>query len=301
MPPPPGPAAWTAGQVARYLGISESTLRTWHRRYGLSPHDAEPGRYRRYQADDVARLQHMVDLINGGMLASEAARAAQDRGLDAGRPDLADSSSADSSSVGSSWAETARDEIIAAAQELDTGRCTSLLDALFDRRGVVEAWELVCCPVLWAVDAEPRDDPEAIAVEHALTWALLGALHRRRRPPAAPGAALALLACTDDDQHTLPLAALAAALGERGHATRVLGARTPALSVERAVAEARPGAVVLWAQVAGNARPGTLRALARYPVDRIAAGPGWDARDLAGARLVTSLRGALAALGAGES
>ena len=78
MSPPPGPAAWTAGQVARYLGISESTLRTWHRRYGLSPHDAEPGHYRRYQADDIARLRRMVDLIGNGMLASEAARAVQD-------------------------------------------------------------------------------------------------------------------------------------------------------------------------------------------------------------------------------
>ena len=81
-PPPPGPAAWTAGQVARYLGISESTLRTWHRRYGLSPLDAEPGRYRRYQPGDVARLRRMVDLIGDGMLASEAAREVQ-----AGNPD----------------------------------------------------------------------------------------------------------------------------------------------------------------------------------------------------------------------
>jgi hypothetical protein len=247
----------------------------------------------------------MVDLIGGGMLASEAARAVQvgepDPGSQPALPSPDGAGPGGFEPAGSGSAEMAREEIVTAALELDTSRCTSLLDALFARRGVVEAWELVCCPVLWAVDAEPHREPAAIAVEHALSWALLAALHRQPRPPAAPGAALALLACTADDQHTLPLAALAAALGERGHASRVLGARTPALSVERAVAEARPGAVVLWAQLAATAAPGTLQALSRYPVDRIAAGPGWDAGQLAGARLVTSLRGALAALGEDES
>ena len=100
-----------------------------------------------------------------------------------------------------------------------------------------------------------------------------------------------------DEQHTLPLAALAAALGERGRSSRMLGGRTPALSIERAVAGARPGAVVLWSQQTQSALPGVLQTLARYPVDRIAAGPGWDPDQLAGARLVTTLPAALAALG----
>src|SRR6201992_154544 len=53
VPEPPSGTAWPAGQVARSRGISESTLRTWHRRYGLSPHGAQPGRYRRYRPEDV--------------------------------------------------------------------------------------------------------------------------------------------------------------------------------------------------------------------------------------------------------
>src|ERR1700684_2756250 len=69
--------AWTAGQVARQLGIAESTLRAWHRRYGIGPHGSQPGRYRRYSEADVVRLQRMMDLIRLGMLASDAARIAQ--------------------------------------------------------------------------------------------------------------------------------------------------------------------------------------------------------------------------------
>jgi len=275
---PPSPPAWTAGQVARNLGIAESTLRTWHRRYGLSPPGAQPGRYRRYYPDDVTRLRRMQELINLGMLASDAARAVQGGEAPAGPParDIAD--------------------LVAAAAAVDSARCDVLLDGLFARRGVLDAWELVCCPALLAVDAHPHDDPVRIAAEHALSWALLGALHRLPRPPMAPGQAHVLLACTEGEQHTLPLAALAAALGTHRVATRMLGAATPARSLERAVMETGPDVVVLWAQRADTAAPGVLRTLAGYPVRRIAAGPGWGTETLAGVSRVSTLREALAVL-----
>lgn len=272
-----GPA-WTAGQVAQQLGISESTLRTWHRRYGLDPRGAEPGHYRRYREEDVARLRRMLELVKGGMLASDAARAVQ-----AGEPD----------SVPAAHDVTG---LVAAARALDTERCGFLLDGLFARRGVVGAWELVCRPALAAVDGGHGGDPALVAVEHALSWALLGALHRLARPPAAPAAALILLACTEGEQHTLPLAALSAALAEARVPSRMLGAATPVRSLEQAVRETRPEAVVLWAHRAETASPGALRALLRYPVRRLVAGPGWGARPAAGTERVTTLAGAIAAL-----
>lgn len=274
---PPDPA-WTAGQVAQHLGISESTLRTWHRRYELGPHDAEPGHHRRYHAEDVARLRRMLELINLGMLASEAARTV--RGGEAG-----------SVSPGRDVAD-----VVATVRALDTARCGIVLDSVFTRRGVVDAWDLVRCPALLAVDGGHSEDPALIAVEHALSWALLGALHRLPRPPMAPSPALILLACTEDEYHTLPLAALSAALTERRLPNRMLGAATPAASLERAVLETRPATVVLWAQRAETASPGVLHALRRYPVSRVVAGPGWDTRRVTGVRRVTTLRGALAAL-----
>jgi DNA-binding transcriptional MerR regulator len=278
--PPSGPT-WTAGQVAKQLGISESTLRTWHRRYGLDPHDAEPGHYRRYREEDVARLRRMLELVNAGALASEAARTVQ-HGESASVPPARDVA-----------------DLVAAARELDTERCGFLLDGLFTRRGVVDAWELVCCPALAAVDGGHGGDPVQVAVEHGLSWALLGALHRLPRPPAAPAADMILLACTEGEQHTLPLAALSAALAEYRVPSRMLGAATPALSLERAVLETRPGTVVLWAQREETASPGALRALSRYPVRRIVAGPGWGTRPAGGAGRVTTLRGALALLAGG--
>jgi len=109
-------------------------------------------------------------------------------------------------------------------------------------------------------------------------------------------AALILLACTEGEQHTLPLAALSAALAEARVPSRMLGAATPVRSLERAVRETRPEAVVLWAHRAETASPGALRALLRYPVRRLVAGPGWGTRPAAGAERVTTLAGAIAAL-----
>ncbi len=282
----PAGAAWTAGQVAGHLGISESTLRTWHRRYGLSPRDSRPGRYRRYQAGDVARLRRMRDLVAGGMLASEAARVVQGASVPGG------------GTAGPPGRDVTA--LAEAASALDTARCGVLLDSLFARRGVVDAWELVCCPALRAVDSHPGDDPAQIAVEHALSWAVSGALHRLPRPPGpGPGAELILLACTAGELHTMPLAALAAALAEDGVASRTLGAATPARTLERVVQEVRPTTVVLWSQRAGTADPDLLRAVGRSPARCLAAGPGWDPAALAGAQPVTTLREAVAAL-AGE-
>ena len=156
---------------------------------------------------------------------------------------------------------------------------------------------MVCCPALAAVDGGHSDDPALIAVEHGLSWALLGALHRLPRPPAAPAPRLVLLACTEDEQHTLPLAALSAALAEDRVPSRMLGAATPARSLEGAVRETQPDAVVLWAQRAETASPGALHAL--RPLTRCTGSSRARAGQRGptdGAQRVTTLREALTAL-----
>ncbi len=62
-----------------------------------------------------------------------------------------------------------------------------------------------------------------------------------------------LLACLPDEQHTLPLEALDAALRERGTATRMLGGAVPAEALTAAVRRTGPGAVVLWSQTRSTA------------------------------------------------
>ena len=264
--------------MARHLGIAESTLRSWHRRYGIGPHGSEPGRYRRYTEADVARLGRMLDLIKLGMLASDAART-----VAAGEPEAVS-------------AEQDVADLVIAARASDSERCGAMLDSVMARRGVVEAWEAVCRPALAVVDAEQRDDPDCMDIEHALSWAILGALYRVPRPPIAPGTDLVLLACVEAEHHTLPLAALAAALATYRVPVRMLGAATPTQSLVRAVRDIGPATVVLWSQRPDTAALRVIQALLPYPVRLLAAGPGWPAAGLESVEHLTGLRHALTVL-----
>lgn len=69
----------TTGFLARRLGVSPTTLRSWDRRYGLGPAVRAEGRQRRWSPDDVAMLQDMCRLTAAGVPPAEAARAAIER------------------------------------------------------------------------------------------------------------------------------------------------------------------------------------------------------------------------------
>jgi hypothetical protein len=95
------------------------------------------------------------------------------------------------------------------------------------------------------------------------------------------------------EHHTLPLAALSAALAGRRIPTRMLGAATPTLSLVRAVRDTVPGAVVVWAQRPDTAGPEVVRALRPYSVRLYIAGPGWPVPPPPGVRPLRSLREAV--------
>ncbi|WAU86314.1 MerR family transcriptional regulator [Streptomyces sp. Qhu-G9] len=68
----------TTGGLARRLGVSPTTLRSWDRRYGLGPAVRADGRHRRWTPRDVAVLEAMCRLTSAGVPPAEAARAAQE-------------------------------------------------------------------------------------------------------------------------------------------------------------------------------------------------------------------------------
>jgi hypothetical protein len=106
-------------------------------------------------------------------------------------------------------------------------------------------------------------------------------------PPIAPGTASILLACVEAEHHTLPLAALAAALGAQRIPVRMLGAATPTQSLVRAVRDTSPAAVVLWSQRPDTAGHSILRLLNSYPASLFTAGPGWPDGGPDGVTLLT--------------
>ena len=267
---------YTAGQVARALGIAETTLRSWHRRYRIGPHAASPGGYRRYTEEDIARLADMRDLIRSGVLASEAAR-----------------------TVAGQHPRLLRDRLAAASRDLDSRACQALVTDAVRTHGVVQTWEELCRPALLEVEAEQETragDPDCIPREHVLSWAISSALRQVTPADLAPGHPPVMLACTDGEQHVLPLDVLAAALAERQVPVLMLGAAVPVGSLVGAVRATSPGAVVLWAQRQETASPEALARLRHVPVRGMTAGPGWRARRSRGTGHVDSLPAALATL-----
>ncbi|MGV9253301.1 MerR family transcriptional regulator [Streptomyces sp. NPDC003697] len=73
----PAGAGLTTGALARRLGVSPTTLRSWDRRYGIGPAVRGDGRHRRWSPQDVAMLETMCRLTSAGVPPAEAARAAQ--------------------------------------------------------------------------------------------------------------------------------------------------------------------------------------------------------------------------------
>ncbi|MGV9900941.1 MerR family transcriptional regulator [Streptomyces sp. NPDC003388] len=292
-------AGLTTGAVARRLGVSPTTLRSWDRRYGLGPTSRSQGRHRRWSPRDVAMVEEMCRLAAAGVAPAEAARVARATHGDGARPARtahgaepasapvpagppagppavrAPATAARRGGAGSGLPlGDVRQEcrgLARAAVRLDAPELESrLLDAV-RQHGLATAWEEVMVPTLRAVGRKWESSGDRyVEVEHLLSWQISTALRRAPMvlpPPAqVPGAEPVVLACAPGEQHSLPLEALDAALAEHGVPTRMLGAAVPVEALLACVRRTGPVAVVLWAQT---------RSTASGPLARHVAGLQW--------------------------
>ncbi len=334
--PAAGTPGLTVAAVARRLGVAPATLRTWDRRYGVGPSTHTAGSHRRYCALDVARLDLMRRLVNAGAPPAEAARAAlaadpspapvvgltpsaDDLGAHgaAGLADLADLAGFDAGDpaeiaalldeplarpgggrvVPLSTATPAVRGLARAASSLDSVACTAIVRDSLDHRGVVWTWDHLLVPVLVGVGRQWENSGRGVEVEHVLsesiTSALTGVVARMHRPLNPRPV---LLACADEEMHSLPLFAVAAGLAERHVGSRVLGARVPREALVAAIRRTGPAVVLVWSTMPGpdgSDRLEDLPSLRPAPLV-LAAGPGWDASLPAGVSRVDDLVGALA-------
>ncbi|MET9850520.1 MerR family transcriptional regulator [Streptomyces ossamyceticus] len=313
-------AGLTTGAVARKLGVSPTTLRSWDRRYGIGPAVRPDGRHRRWTPRDVAMVETMCRLTSAGVPTAEAARAAK-KGTGEGAPDdweddgdLGETagvgpasaparprSSAPTASATEATAPAAdvRQEcrgLARAAVRLDAPAVEERLAGVVERYGVTVAWQEVLVPTLHAVGRKWESSGDRyVEVEHLLSWHVSTVLRRcaapagSRHETAAPGPVV--LACVPGEQHTLPLEALNAALSQLGLPSRMFGAAVPAEALVAAVDRLGPTAVVLWAQARSTASVPLARhvAAARWGVKGarrrpvvVLGGPGWHGRPAEG-------------------
>ncbi|WP_328941056.1 cobalamin B12-binding domain-containing protein [Streptomyces sp. NBC_00250] len=275
----------TSGAVARRLGVAPTTLRSWDRRYGIGPAAHESGRHRRWTPGDIAVLQEMCRLTASGVPPAEAARAARAARSGAAPAALPTGEASTAPPAREQPLGDVRRELRGlgrAAVRLDSGAMDELLESVIARHGLVAAWEEVLAPALHAVGRKwETSEDRYVEVEHLLSWHVSTALRRvgaagRTGPPEA-GTPPVLLACVPNEQHTLPLEALAAGLAELGVPTLMFGAAVPPEALDQAVRRTGPAAVVLWAQA---------RSTAHHPLARHVADASWGVR---GARTRTAV------------
>jgi DNA-binding transcriptional MerR regulator len=268
-------AAYSAGAVARRLGVAVTTLRTWHQRYGVGPSLHEPGHHRRYTDEDIERLEAMQRLIAGGVAPAEAARWVT-RG-----PEPRPAPAAATFDAAADVRSTVRG-LHRAALRLDAPAVRLLAGQAVRRLGVVPAWDDVLRPVLTWIGDRHAATGGLVEVEHLLSTSISAVLGAVPRP--APTVPLRImLACADEEQHSLPVEALAAALAAAGVPVRLLGARVPTSALIAAVRRTGPVALLVWSHQRSTADPAQLAAVLaerNRPLVVAAAGPGWPRTSL---------------------
>jgi DNA-binding transcriptional MerR regulator len=292
--------AYTVGGVARQLGVAPSTLRTWHRRYGLGPAAHADGRHRRYSDADVALLRHMQELVRRGVPSAEAAQLVTANPGTEQRPAPAPRAPSGGRILSLPGRDAAARGLARAAMALDTQAICARIREAIDEHGVVDSWHDVFAPVLRSLGERWSRTGECVEVEHVLSDCLTLVLRgvstaQRAEDDVRP----VLLACPDQEWHCLPAHVLGAALAERGLSHRMVGPSTPPEALAAAVRRTGPPAVFVWSQ-----QPATASAAiwAELPHTRprpllVAGGPGWNPADLpAGVVFAAGLEDALALL-----
>jgi len=274
-----GGASLPVAVVARRLGLAPATLRTWARRYGLGPGDHDSGAHRRYTPQDVARLEAVRRLTLQGLPPREAARVVL------GEPGVPRPAGRTGGPGGQVLALPGAERVVRglgrAAMQLDSATIRATVRSELAEHGVLHTWDHVLRPVLAAVGARWAATGDGVEVEHLLSDCLTAVL-REASEQVPSGARPVLLASAPDEQHSLPLHALAAGLAEQQVGTRVLGPAMPAGALQAAVRRTGAGALFLWSQLPGTGGAAAVHALpvTRPPTAVVVGGPGWSPQEL---------------------
>ena len=263
----------TVAAVARRLGVAPATLRTWDRRYGLGPSSHEAGEHRRYCAADLSKLMLMRRLISAGVTPADAAEQAKKAKGEIPLENIVREFEV-------------REDVVAginkALQAFDIDFVEETLRNELDAHGVEEAWHEIIVPTLIAIGEDWEESGSGIEIEHAFSETLKKVFRERSASYDAPvNGHPVLIAAVGEEQHSLPLHALEAALCELGIKTHFLGARTPLEAIASTVTRLAPPAVFLWALLPQNADSAYFTDLPQIrPAPRIIlGGPGWEAID----------------------
>ena len=254
------------GEFARRVGVSPELLRAWQGRYGLLSPIRSSGGFRLYTDEDAERVARMLQALQQGLSAREAAQAALAQPLPA---------SAQARATGPGLLDDAPARLLAAIESYDEGTVQTLLDDSLAAFGLEAVVGELIIPALTQVGLAWKKDPSAISQEHFASHLIRGRLLALARLWGRGSGPLALLACVPGEEHDIPLLALGLLLRSYGWRILFLGANTPAPTLTHTIAQTSPVITVVTSfdaellAVEGRA----LRRLARHS-ELVVGGPG---------------------------
>jgi DNA-binding transcriptional MerR regulator len=231
------------GELSRRVGVPVESLRAWERRYGLLRPNRTQGGFRLYSEDDLKRVLAMRAGLESGLSAAQAATAAL--AVERERP--------------APLLPKALDELTDALDRFDEVAAQSVLDELVSTLTLDAVLRAVLIPYLHELGERWERGQVSVAQEHFASNVVRGRLMSLARGWDRGAGRRALLACTEGEEHDLPLIMLGLAL--RTHTWRIgyLGANTPIESLADAIREVRPDAVVVSGTVQSVFGPQTAR------------------------------------------
>ena len=228
------PSRLRIGELARRTGVNPALLRAWERRYGLIEPERTSGGFRLYSEQDERRVRAMVEHIEDGLAAAEAARLA----LDDTAPQ-----------TGSAPQTVSEAAVLEALLAFDESAAQASLDRLlaeFSRETVLVEHVL---PLLRDLGEGWAGGEVTVAQEHFASGLLRGRLLGLARGWDRGTGPRAILGCPPGELHDLGLIAFGLLLRELGWRITMVGADTPLDTLRSAALALRPQALVLAATV----------------------------------------------------
>lgn len=231
--------------LARALGVSESSLKRWIDAGRIRASRTEGGHRRIALADALAFVRETnTPVVRPELLGMPVAQAVRDPDVLSEPPERSAHGAIDQPAPVVDDAALVR-----ALHEGDAGTVAARLHA--DHRAGASIAALCDGPIRRAMHAIGKlwqHDPDGVVIEHRATDACLQALASLRTSiEPRPGAPVALGGAPEDDPYLVPSAMAALVLAIAGFRTINLGADTPTHALYRAVAHHRPQLIWLSA------------------------------------------------------
>jgi len=257
------------GEFSRRVGVSPELLRAWETRYGLLRPERSGGGLRLFSEQDERRVGLMLENLDTGMPAAEAARLAiggRIHGANKGPRASAEIERALSDGV----------------EALDEPMTQAALDRLLDAFALPQALSEVILPFLHRLGERWAATEVNVAQEHFASNIIGGRLRTLASGWGDGVGPRAVLACQPGERHDLGLLCFGLALRERGWRITYLGADTPLRDVAAVCGELEPAIVVLCAVKPERFRRHAEEILGLGTQARVAIGGAGATRTLAG-------------------